>query len=305
MVGSAFSATLTKSQDDRVRYDVGADIRIQHDSGRIARAFTGASETLPGGAEAMRTEGSLLTEGFGSQRVSVLAVESDRLADVAWWRDDFGDGKSLPELMALISPDPNAPEGLRLPEGITGLSLWARTGGLQERLVAVSARLRDGSGRHYDVRMGDVSGHEWERLEGDVALRLGRTGRRTEDESRPRLDVPPYTLINVQIVGRTSADRPGVLFMDGLTAQTPQGDVLISDLISSDGWTVIEDYVRPGLYSLETSRNVARPGADGSVVFSWGARRHWSPRFAPRRNIATAPGGGEPRNPGRHRRGGW
>ena len=173
VVGSAFSATLTKSTDDRVRYDVGADIRIQHDGGRIARAFTGASDMLPGGAEAMRTEGSLLTEGFGSQRVSVLAVESDRLADVAWWREDFGDGNTLPELMALIAPNPDAPEGLPLPENITGLSLWARTGGLQDRLVAVAARLRDGAGRHYDVRMGDVSGHEWERLEGDISLRLG------------------------------------------------------------------------------------------------------------------------------------
>ena len=269
VVGSAFSATLTKSQDDRVRYAVGSDIRIQHDGGRIPRAFTGASRTLPGGAEAMRTEGSLLTEGFGSQRVSVLAVESDRLTDVAWWRDDFGGGNTLPELMALIAPDPAAPDGLPLPEGITGLSLWARTGGLQDRLVAVSARVRDGAGRHYDVRMGDISGYEWQRLEGDIALRLGRTGRRTDDERQPRLDVPPYTLINLQIVGRTSEDRPGVLFMDSLTAQTPQGDVAISDLTSADGWSVIEDYVRPGLYSLETSRNVARPGAAGSVVFSW------------------------------------
>ena len=289
VVGSAFSATLTKSTDDRVRYDVGADIRIQHDGGRIARAFTGASEMLPGGAEAMRTEGSLLTEGFGSQRVSVLAVESDRLADVAWWREDFGDGNTLPELMALIAPHPNAPEGLPLPENITGLSLWARTGGLQDRLVAVAARLRDGAGRHYDVRMGDVSGHQWERLDGDIALRLGRTGRRTEDEDRPRLDVPPYTLINLQIVGRTSADRPGVLFMDGLTAQTPQGDVVISDLASAAGWSVIEDYVRPGLYSLETSRNVARPGAQGSVVFSWAPGGIGVPGLRPGENSPPLP----------------
>ena len=289
VVGSAFSATLTKSTDDRVRYDVGADIRIQHDGGRIARAFTGASDMLPGGAEAMRTEGSLLTEGFGSQRVSVLAVESDRLADVAWWREDFGDGNTLPELMALIAPNPDAPEGLPLPENITGLSLWARTGGLQDRLVAVAARLRDGAGRHYDIRMGDVSGHEWERLEGDISLRLGRTGRRTEDEDRPRLDVPPYTLINLQIVGRTSADRPGVLFMDGLTAQTPQGDVVISDFASAAGWSVIEDYVRPGLYSLETSRNVARPGAPGSVVFSWAPGGIGVPGLRPGENSPPLP----------------
>ncbi len=269
VVGSAFSATLTHSQDDRVRYDTGADIRIQHDGGRIPRAYAGASDVLPAGAEVMRTEGSLLTEGFGSQRVSVLAVESHRLADVAWWREDFGGGNTLPELMTDIAPNPAAPEGIPLPEDTTGLSLWARTGGLQERLVSVTARLRDGAGRHYDVPLGDVSGHQWIKLERDIALRLGRTGRRTEDEERPRLDLPPHTLINLQIVGRTSSDRPGVLFMDSLTAQTPRGDVVISELTSSEGWTVIEDYVRPGLYSLETSRNVAREGTAGSVVFSW------------------------------------
>ena len=269
VVGSAFSATLTRSQDDRVRYEVGADIRIQHDGGRTPRASAGVSEVLPGAAEAMRTEGSLLTEGFGSQRVSVLAVESELLADVAWWRADFGGGNTLPELMGMIAPDPDAPEGIRLPEDATSLSLWARTGGLQDRLVSVAARVRDGTGRHYDVPLGDVSGHEWVRLEGNLALRLGRTGRRSEDEQRPRLDQPPHTLINLQIVGRTSSDRPGVLFMDGLTAQTERGEVVISELTTADGWSVIEDYVRPGLYSLETSRNVTREGTTGSAVFSW------------------------------------
>ena len=80
VVGSAFSATLTRSLDDRIRYETGADIRIKHDGGRVARAYSGASQSLPDSAEVLRTEGSLLTEGFGSQRVSVLAVESDKLA---------------------------------------------------------------------------------------------------------------------------------------------------------------------------------------------------------------------------------
>ena len=269
VVGSAFSATLTRSQDDRIRYDVGADLRIMHDGGRSTRAVTGASELLPGSAEVMRTEGSLLTEGFGSQRVSVLGVESDRLADVAWWRPDFGDGNTLPELMAMIAPHPAAPEGIALPDGTTGLTLWTQTGGFQERLISVAARLRDGSGAHYDVPLGDVSGYKWMQLEESIALRVGRTGRRSTDEMLPRRDEPPHTLINLQVLGRTGGDRPGVLFVEGLTAQTPQGDVVVSRLDTADDWSVIEDYVRPGLYSLETSRSVARPGTNGSSVFSW------------------------------------
>lgn len=269
VVGSAFSATLTRSLDDRIRYETGADIRIKHDGGRVARAYSGASQSLPGSAEVLRTEGSLLTEGFGSQRVSVLAVESDKLGDVAWWRNDFGNDRTLPELMTLLAPNPDGPEGLSLPEHTTAISLWARTGGLQNRLISVTARLRDGAGRHYDIPLGDVSGHEWVRLERSVALRLGRTGRPSNDESRPRVDQPPYTMINLQIVGRTGGDRPGILFLDGLTAHTPRGEVVVAPFDTADGWNVIEDYVRPGLYSLETSRSVARSGASGSTVFSW------------------------------------
>ena len=291
VVGSAFSATLNRSLDDRVRYDVGADIRIQHDNGRISRAFAGVSDVLPDSAEAMRTEGSLLTEGFGSQRVSVLAVDSPRLTDVAWWRDDFANGDGIPDLMAKIAPNSDAPEGLPLPDGTTELSLWAmttQTGPFaREPLVGVTARLRDGAGRFYDVQLGDVrETREWQRLQGSAMLRLGRGGRPTDDPDVPRLDVPPHTLINLQIAGRTSGDRPGVLFIDGLTAHTDSGEALVAPFNTADGWSVIEDYVRPGLYSVETSRNVARPGTSGSAVFSWapggiGAPGLWPGENAP------------------------
>ena len=300
VVGSAFSATLNRSLDDRVRYDTGADIRIQHDNGRISRAFAGLSDVLPNSAEAMQTEGSLLTEGFGSQRVSVLAVDSPRLADVAWWRDDFADDGGLPDLMSSIAPSPDAPQGLPLPEGTTALSLWAmttQTGPVRrEPLVGVTARLRDGSGRFYDVQLGDVrETRQWQMLQGSTVLRLGRGGRPSNDPDVPRLDVSPLTLINLQISGRTSGDRPGVLFIDGLTAHTEAGEVVLADLNSADGWSVIEDYVRPGLYSVETSRNVARPGTTGSAVFSWspggiGAPGLWPGENAPPVKALVSPG---------------
>ena len=289
VVGSAFSATLTHSLDDRVRYETGADIRVLHDGGRTPRAYTGASQAVPDSAEVMRTEGSLLTEGFGSQRVSVLGVESERLADVAWWREDFGDDNTLRGLMALIAPDPTAPEGLALPADTTGLSVWARSGGLPNRLVSLTARLRDNAGRHYDVSLGDVSGSDWQQLNGNVVLRLGRTGRRTEDEQRPRVDVPPHTLINLQIVGRTAGDRPGVLFLSELTAHTPRGDIPIASFDTAEGWAVIEDYVRPGLYSFETSRNVSRTGASGSTVFSWAPGGIGAPGLSPHVNAPPLP----------------
>ncbi len=300
VVGSAFSATLNRSLDDRVRYDMGADIRIQHDNARIPRAFAGLADVLPDSAEALRTEGSLLTEGFGSQRVSVLAVDSPRLADVAWWRADFADGDGLADLMTQIGPNSGGPDGLPLPDGTSELSLWAmttQTGPFaREPLVGVTARLRDGAGRYYDVPLGDVrETRQWQLLQGSTMLRLGRGGRPTNDPDAPRLDVPPHTLINLQIAGRTSGDRPGVLFVDGLTAHTDAGEVVVADLNTADGWSVIEDYVRPGLYSVETSRNVARPGTTGSAVFSWapggiGAPGLWPGQDAPPVRALVSPG---------------
>ena len=300
VVGSAFSATLNRSLEDRVRYDMGADIRIQHDNGRIPRAFAGLSDVLPNSAEAMRNEGSLLTEGFGSQRVSVLAVDSPRLADIAWWRGDFADEDELSNLMVKIAPNVDAPTGLPLPDGTTALSLWAmttQTGPFaREPLVGVTARLRDGDGRYYDVPLGDVrETRQWQSLHGSTELRIGRGGRPTDDPDVPRLDVPPHTLINLQIAGRTSGDRPGVLFIDGLTAHTEAGEVVVADLNTADGWSVIEDYVRPGLYSVETSRNVARPGTTGSAVFSWspggiGAPGIWPGQDAPPVRALVSPG---------------
>ena len=275
VVGSAFSATLSKSQDDRVRYAAGAPIRILHDGARIPRAQTGAAAALPNAAEVMRTEGSLLTEGFGSQRVSILGVAPDRLAPVAWWRADFAADATLPQLLARLSPPADAPRGLPLPADATGLTLWAQTAGIQNRLISVSARLRDAAGRYYDIPLGDVSGYQWQQLQGDLALFPGRPGfrpnRSADDADRPRLDRPPHTLINIQIVSRTGGDRPGALFLNDLVAQTPAGEIPVAAFQTADDWRIIEDYVRPGLYSLETSRSVSRPGASepGSVVFSW------------------------------------
>ena len=282
VVGSAFSATLTRSQDDRIRYAVGADIRITHDGARRNRAGIGASEQIPQSAEVMRTEGSLLTEAFGSQRVSVLAVEAERFTAAAWWRPDFGNGAALSEMMRRLEPESGGESpGLALPPGTESLTLWAQTGGFQERLISVAARIRDGSGRHYDVPVGDVSGFGWQQIEESIALRQGRPGRESEAAVRPRLDEPPHTLINLQVIGRTAGDRPGVLYLNGLEAHTAADSdadsnansnaaaTPVAPLESAAGWNVIEDYVRPGLYSLETSSGVARPGRGGSAVFSW------------------------------------
>ena len=169
-----------------------------------------------------------------------------------------------PTLMARIAPNSAAPEGLPLPDGTTALSLWAmttQTGPFpREPLVGVTARLRDGSGRYYDVQLGDVrETRQWQKLEGSTELRLGRGGAAKHgpqrSPSRRRAAHPD------QPANRRADQRrpPRRAFVDGLTAHTDSGDVVVAPLNTADGWSVIEDYVRPGLYSWKPAATSLAP----------------------------------------------
>ena len=72
-------------------------------------------------AEAERINGQLLTKNFGTTRLSVLAVDTERFHQVAWYRPDFADDRSLEGLIGSIRPEGLAAsyqqDGIRLPQG--------------------------------------------------------------------------------------------------------------------------------------------------------------------------------------------
>ena len=152
VIGSAFGSTLQRSQEDRARYQVGADLRVQHNGDRNPVASLGLEPRLTTGdgdgaalhlAEVSRVTGSLLTQGFSTARLSVLAVDTDNFAQVAWFRPDFAPaGQSLEQLIARLKPDAAAGwDGIELPPEATGLAVWANPGQPGARLT-LQARLR-------------------------------------------------------------------------------------------------------------------------------------------------------------------
>ena len=284
VIGSAFSSTLDRSQRDRAQYESGADLRLLHtgDSGRtLTLGLSGLAEGLAEvdqASEVQRINGQLLTQNFGTTRLEVLAVDTERFHRVAWYRDDFADGRPLEELIGVINPvssqdspsggtHPGAPDrqdAIRLPRDASSLSLWVHSDRPGARL-AWEARVRDGQGRYFDVLLGDLEGRGWHHLQGEL-VPIPPRGR---GSGLVQPVVPPYDLLGLQLIGRTGINEPGTLFLGGLNVGTPAGEQTITDFTTLDGWHFVEDYGQPGLYSLDISQSVVRDGSVGSAVFSW------------------------------------
>ena len=287
VIGSAFGSTLQRSQEDRARYHVGADVRVEHSGHRLPVQTLGLNDLLyqdvPGMelVEVSRLTGSLLTRGFSTERFDLLAVDSSRFSRVAWFRDDFSDGHSLGSLMRAIQPPirlteeprpaelqispatlPGGAAGLPLPEDATALAVWANPGQPGARLV-LAARLRDSRGFTFDAIIGEPEEAGWQQISGEIAPRPTRGSR------SPVSVEPPFTLVNLQVFSRFGLRDPGVLFLDELTAITPDGQVTVADFQSLEDWQVVEDYTRPGLYALEPSHAVTRGDGRQSVAYSW------------------------------------
>ena len=278
VMGSALSATLERGQRERALYEAGADLRLQHGgwdrAGGLAANFSpgGGVEGVSAYADVLRSPGYLTTTGFSTSG-TLLAVDTDSIAEVAWFRDDFADGRSLGELSQTLKhgasgalPPPGA-DGIPLPLDATALALWARPGSSAQG-VGVWARLRDSEGRIAEAWMGDLDDTQWSRLTLELTAEgLGSDlGRRRAQEPEQK---PPFDLLSFSVRSRFRESDGGAVFLGRVEAATPGGNELMHDFRSADGWTVIEDFRRPGLYSLETSRSAAEGEFDVTSRFSW------------------------------------
>ena len=287
VIGSAFSSTLQRSQEDRARYEVGADLRIHHNGGRLPISSLNLEEThtsdVPGLelVEVSRLTGNLLTQGFSSERFEMLAVDTEKFDKIAWFREDFAGGKSLGSLMRTIAPErriaseiqpaelqvpssvlPTSSGGIELPSDATSLAVWANPGQPGARL-ALGARIRDANGYTFDALIGEPGEPGWQRVAGEIAPRPSRGNR------EPTPVEAPFTLVNLQVFSRFGLNDPGVVFLDELSAITPGGEVTVADFQSLSDWQVVEDYTRPGLYALEASQAVSRSSGRQSAAYSW------------------------------------
>ena len=277
VMGSSFSATLERGQRDQALYETGADLRLRHSSLEQTAgqaATVGDLEGIEAASDVFRTSAYLTTSGFSTSS-ALLAVQADTIADTAWLREDFADSFSASDLSNLltsggpVSASPPSQDGIRLPPDATALTLWARPGG-SSPFLGVWARLQDTRGRIIDVQMGDLNSPGWTSL----SLPLSEehlSGNQLRGRPQP-LDLrPPFRLMSFLVRSRFSESEGSAVFFGMVNATTPQGETVIHDFSTIDGWHVLEDYRRPALYSLETSESAAGAGFTTTTRYSFGA----------------------------------
>jgi hypothetical protein len=273
VIGSAFSSTLERSQKDRALYAAGAPLRLEHGGRSRPVPLQGLSKAVVDegladwAVEVQRTNSHLTTTGF-STRGTLLAIESKDFANVGWYRPDFADGRTLEELTGLLVPAPqDKPEGILLPVDATSLTVSVQPS-RPNRNLSLRARLKDATGYHFDVHIGDLGFTGWQRLEGDIVpLRTGSW--RTQDREGIISIIPPYTLLSLQVTGRRGVPDPGAMFFGELGVNGPGGAEIVDAFDTLDDWQIIEDYSRPGLYGLEASESVVLASSRSSARYSW------------------------------------
>ena len=280
VMGSAFTATLERGQQERALYEAGADLRLKYGGVERAGAESGVARwrgdagDLLASADALRTPVYLTTTGFSTSGM-LLAVDADTLADVSWFRDDFAGGRPLDELLESLKVDQSGEllnrqmEGIALPADATELVLWARPGG-SAQFVGIWARLRDSKGLAADALVGEVRDTQWSRLALDLST-VGQSRSRILGAPPPPSPdfTPPYELVSLRVESRLRENDGGAIFLGRIDATTPQGNTLVHDFRSTEGWTVIEDFGKPGLYSLETGTAAAEGEFDVTSRFGW------------------------------------
>ena len=278
VMGSAFSSTLERGQRERALYEAGADLRLQHggvsrpESSPGSQNRSGPVDGVESVAAVFRTPGYLTTTGFSTSG-TLLAVDARSIADVAWFRDDFANDQSIEELSQVMLHGPAGTllepgqDGIVLPAETETLTLWVRSGGTAQG-VGVWVRLRGSEGRIIDEWMDDLRNTEWSRLQLDLKPDEPQGSSRRFETHVSELKAP-LEIMSLSVRNRFTENAGGAIFLGRIEAVSPRGTTVVQDFSTTEGWEVVEDFRRPGLYSLETTTAAAEGEFGTTSRFSW------------------------------------
>ena len=262
MLGSSILSTLERSQEEQARYQAGADLRVEYELDNQLPGEQDVADDVAGipgvaaAAEVMRLDTRVTTEAFGSPAV-LLAVDTGSFSDSAWVRPDILNDSLRENLEGSDESD-----GIPLPEDASAIGIWVQAGRVSPGALLI-ARMQDGTGAYFDMRIGEVAGQGWRYIEESIPSI--RSANRTYTE---RVLQPPFTLRALWLGGRRVGAGGGVVFLDSLQAVTPAGPVELASFRSLDEWRPLEDLATPGLYTLDVSEAVTRTDSP-SAAFTW------------------------------------
>ena len=263
---ASFGGTLKRSFTERAMYSAGADMRLAN----VSLNSTGITkplvepydrmEDLEGVAPALRGRGSVLSVRFGDTSYDMLAVDADRLSDVAWYREDFSDDP-LPEVMAKLRGS-EVPLGITLPERANAVQLLVKAD-RPHPSVRMAVRVRDANGRYFTYGLGFLESSTWRLYNAEL-----RDRRRSMRFSL--LPERPFTLVSI-ILGETDLERslaPGSILIDTVRARMSNGEIQTVDKFRDiAGWRTLREAGNTAKDRIRWSEVSAR--GDGSLMFAW------------------------------------
>ena len=262
---ASFGGTLKRSFAERVHYSAGSDIRLANVSlngSGFSKPFVEPYEEMKqveGVAPALRARGSVLAVDFGNSSYRMLAVDPDRLSNVAWYREDFSDG-SLPEVLEQLKGN-EIPLGIQLPDRARAIQLLVKAD-RPHPTVGMGVRVRDANGRYFTYGLGLLKSSTWRVYNAEL-----RESRNLRFDLLPKY---PLTLVSI-ILGETDLQNslaPGSILIDAVRVRLSNGEVITLDKFRDiEGWHVLRESGNSAKDRTRWSEVSAR--GDGSLMFAW------------------------------------
>ena len=263
---ASFGGTLQRSFTERALYSAGADIRLAN----VSLNNTGITKPLvepydrmkdvEGVSPVLRGRGSVLSIRFGNTSYDMLAVDPDRLSEVAWYREDFSE-VPLPEVMAKLKGN-EIPLGIELPERASAIQLLVKAD-RPHPTVGMGVRVRDANGRYFTYGLGLLKSSTWRLYNAE----LRDNNRNVRFSLLPRR---PFTLVSITL-GETNFENslaPGSILIDTVRVRMSNGEVQTVDKFKDvAGWHALREAGNTAKDRVRWSEVSAR--GDGSLMFAW------------------------------------
>ena len=257
VLAATVGATLDRHYEERIRYEVGSDIRVHslqthlgHRDGRLERLFGDIPE-IESVAVALRENGRIGAGGGGAE-FAYLAVNADNFK--AWERDDFSDEPLDALLAALAAP---AAAGIPVPVGTDEFRLWAKPAA-RYPLVFLWMVVQGADGRVDTLSFGEMPNPRWTLMSVDV----------------PDSVKQPMKVLSIQInePGYGAVGTVGEIVFDDLQAVSKTGGgetaAIVEDFEGALAWKALPT-TEAGADEVVRASDGARSG-NGAARFAFG-----------------------------------
>ena len=229
VLATTVGGTLDRSYEERILYEVAADVRVTGIPTYFTRGTQSIKERyldIPGVsavALALRGDGTVGATYSGSS-FRVFAVESNEFPYMSWYRSDFSE-RPLAHVMSLLRTGANLPP-IELPEGAQLVKVWTQPAEDYQNMFLWMV-LQDSRGVTDTITFGKVEGPGWSLMEAKVP-----------DSLRP-----PLNLISVQIYEPAfgPAGTAGVIMLDDIQVSMNGGadQKMLDDFEGQIKWTAL------------------------------------------------------------------